>query len=97
MSETAKDRCRYCGGAGKFQIVSSVSDRAWATCFCSRAVEVRHSEVREALERQMEAQDEYLPSSIARERGLVWLDGWFDLGAALATTPARNTSQIGEG
>lgn len=29
--------CRYCGGAGKFQIVSSVSDSAWATCFCSRA------------------------------------------------------------
>jgi hypothetical protein len=29
-------RCRYCGGAGKFQIVSPVSDGAWAACFCSR-------------------------------------------------------------
>lgn len=28
--------CRYCGGAGKFQITSSVSDGAWVTCFCSR-------------------------------------------------------------
>jgi hypothetical protein len=36
------------------------------------------------LERQMEAQEENLPSSLARERGLVWLDGWFDLDAALA-------------
>lgn len=30
-------KCRYCGGVGKFQVVSSVSDGAWATCFCSRA------------------------------------------------------------
>lgn len=29
-------KCRYCGGAGRFQIVSLVSDHAWATCFCSR-------------------------------------------------------------
>lgn len=31
-------KCRYCGGAGKFQVVSPVSDHAWATCFCSRAL-----------------------------------------------------------
>ena len=29
-------KCRYCGGAGKFQVVSPVSDHAWATCFCRR-------------------------------------------------------------
>ena len=32
----------------------------------------------------MQDQDENLPSSIARERGLVWLEGWFDLSAALS-------------
>ena len=37
-----------------------------------------------SLAQQMEEQDEHLPSSLARERGLVWLDGWFDLRAALA-------------
>lgn len=47
------------------------------------SVEARQNEVREALERQMEAQDEYLPTSIARERGLVWLEGWFDIPGAL--------------
>lgn len=31
--------CRYCGGAKRFQIVSSVSDHAWADCFCSRPAE----------------------------------------------------------
>lgn len=33
MSEAA---CRYCGGAKRFQIVSPVSDHAWADCFCQR-------------------------------------------------------------
>lgn len=35
--EAISERCRYCGGAGKFQVVSSASDGAWATCFCSRS------------------------------------------------------------
>ncbi len=26
--------CRYCGGQKRFQIVSPVSDHAWADCFC---------------------------------------------------------------
>lgn len=29
-------KCRYCGGARRFQIISSVSDGAWADCFCAR-------------------------------------------------------------
>jgi hypothetical protein len=37
MKEEERQRCRYCGGAGKFQVMSSVSDGAWASCFCSRA------------------------------------------------------------
>lgn len=28
--------CRYCGGERRVQIVSPVSDHAWADCFCSR-------------------------------------------------------------
>ncbi|NJC06548.1 hypothetical protein GGQ97_002341 [Sphingomonas kaistensis] len=46
-------------------------------------VTVSVEEVRAELERQMEGQDETLPSSIARDRGLTWLEGWFDLPAAL--------------
>jgi hypothetical protein len=45
-------------------------------------------EVYKALEQQMEVQDEYLLSSLTRERGLVWLEGWFDLDAALAAHPS---------
>ena len=38
----------------------------------------------EALKAQMEAQaDDTTPSSIQREKGLVWLEGWFDMKAAL--------------
>ncbi len=38
-----------------------------------------------ALEAQMEAMDdETIPSSIHRDKGLVWLEGWFDLDAAIA-------------
>lgn len=32
----ARAQCNYCGGSGRFQIVSPVSDHAWTTCFCSR-------------------------------------------------------------
>lgn len=42
--------------------------------------------VREALEQQMDAMTEdfvNLPSSIHREAGRVWLEGWFDIPAAL--------------
>lgn len=28
--------CKYCGGAKRIQIVSAVSDHAWADCFCAR-------------------------------------------------------------
>lgn len=39
---------------------------------------------REELKRQMEAQaDDTTPSSIQRAKGLVWLDGWFDLTAII--------------
>lgn len=33
--EAAPD-CRFCGGQGRFQIVSPVSDHAWANCFCTK-------------------------------------------------------------
>ena len=40
--------------------------------------------VARALKAQMEEQmDDITPSSIQREKGLVWLEGWFDLKAAL--------------
>lgn len=29
--------CRYCGDQKRFQIVSPVSDHAWADCFCVKA------------------------------------------------------------
>ena len=39
----------------------------------------------DALKAQMEAQaDDTTPSSIHRGKGLVWLEGWFDLSAAQA-------------
>jgi len=38
-----------------------------------------------ALDQQMEWQsDDDTPSSVQRDKGLVWLEGWFDLPAALA-------------
>ena len=43
---------------------------------------------RALLAQLMEDQDEGLPSSVARDRGLVWLDGWFDLRAALSAAGA---------
>lgn len=39
----------------------------------------------EALQAQMEEQsDDITPSSVQRDKGLVWLEGWFDISAALA-------------
>lgn len=36
--------------------------------------------IKNELIRQMEMQaDDMTPSSIQREKGLVWLEGWFDL------------------
>jgi hypothetical protein len=41
-----------------------------------------------ALNAQMENDEvQQLPSSLCRERGLVWLEGWFDLSAALSELP----------
>jgi hypothetical protein len=40
-----------------------------------------------ALEKQMNAatdDDFHLPSSVHRDQGRVWLEGWFDLPAALS-------------
>lgn len=42
------ERCVYCGGKGKFQIVSPVADHAWADCFCTRASQPR-DDVREMM------------------------------------------------
>ncbi len=39
--------------------------------------------VARSLTDQMEDQDEALPSSIQRDKGLVWLEGWFDIKAAI--------------
>jgi len=30
----ARAKCSYCGGARRFQVISPVSDGAWADCFC---------------------------------------------------------------
>jgi hypothetical protein len=43
--------------------------------------------LRMALEKQMNAatdDDFHLPSSVHRDQGRVWLEGWFDLPAALS-------------
>lgn len=51
--------CRYCGGAKRIQIVSSVSDHAWADCFCNRPEQAVPSfteamvEVGQASEKQL--------------------------------------------
>ena len=43
------------------------------------------------LEAQMEAQaDDTTPSSIQRAKGLVWLEGWFDLSAAVRSALKEN-------
>lgn len=31
------EKCRYCGDTKRIQIVSPVSDHAWADCFCVKA------------------------------------------------------------
>ena len=35
------------------------------------------------MKRQMENEDENTPSSIQRDKGLIWLEGWFDMEAVL--------------
>lgn len=54
--------------------------------------------LREALLKQMDEQaDDNTPSSIQRDRGLVWLEGWFDLAAALIEallTADRENSEL---
>lgn len=35
------------------------------------------------MKQQMENEDENTPSSIQRGKGLVWLEGWFDMAAVL--------------
>jgi len=44
-SQQPDAKCRYCGGAGCFQVVSPVSDHAWANCFCMKAAQSQHSEL----------------------------------------------------
>lgn len=39
--------------------------------------------LQKALEAQMCDDDFNIPSSVQRDKGLVWLEGWFDVGAAL--------------
>jgi hypothetical protein len=43
--------CKYCGGAKRFQIVSPVSDHAWANCFCTRAAPRTDGDDGELVER----------------------------------------------
>jgi len=51
VDREAKKPCRYCGGAKRFQIVSPVSDHAWADCFCTRLTASTEAEraMREAV------------------------------------------------
>lgn len=54
----AQSACRYCGGAGKFQVVSPVSDGAWAACFCSRLAQpAPPTEATEAREDEADAEE----------------------------------------
>lgn len=49
--------------------------------------------VERELDRQMDQQaDDTTPSSIQRDKGLIWLEGWFDIPAAIAalTTPTED-------
>jgi hypothetical protein len=46
--------CKYCGGAKRFQIVSPVSDHAWANCFCTRAAPRTDGDVGELVERLLD-------------------------------------------
>jgi hypothetical protein len=53
--------------------------------------EQRVEDAARAMEAQMEDEAvQTLPSSMCRERGLLWLEGWFDLAAALAPLEAEN-------
>lgn len=46
--------CKYCGGAKRIQIVSPVSDGAWASCFCSRPETVAIANLRDECNRQIQ-------------------------------------------
>ena len=57
-------KCRYCGGAGRFQIVSLVSDHAWAVCFCIRhPLAARVAELEAGLNAIMSLTGEINPSN----------------------------------
>ena len=48
-----------------------------------------------ALQAQEEDETvQQLPSSMCRERGLVWLSGWFDLSAAISAIPIPATGEL---
>ena len=49
--DPAAKPCRYCGGVGRFQIVSSVSDHAWTTCFCAKHYPAADEGVVDLIER----------------------------------------------
>lgn len=50
--------------------------------------------IKNELIRQMEMQTEDMtPSSIQREKGLVWLEGWFDLDKALQQDKLRDAAE----
>lgn len=56
--------------------------------------------IKNELIRQMEMQaDDTTPSSIQRDKGLTWLEGWFDLDSAYSHAPVPDDSlaaRIGE-
>jgi hypothetical protein len=56
-----------------------------------------HDELQRVLISQMEAQaDDDTPSSIQREKGLVWLEGWFYLPIIAATHPTDLTRELAD-
>jgi hypothetical protein len=51
--------------------------------------------IRKALEEQMEQQaDDTTPSSIQRDKGLVWLEGWFDLSVVSQAAEAERAAVV---
>jgi hypothetical protein len=94
VTKTYRINCVSCGGtAGGGLVGGQQTPEKAITAWNTRTTPASAGVLVEALEAQMEAQDENLPSSIARERGLVWLEGWFDFNSALSTTatPASAT------
>ncbi len=86
--------CLDCGAEIADDESQEAADRHWNTrATPTPPIEGRDADVervREALEAQMEAQsDDTLPSSMHREAGRVWLEGWFDLRAALQALGER--------